>query len=61
MKIMDEWDMADLRVQADQEDKPAVFKVSGCGVSAIGPWTESMNWIASRIIDHGGIPTVERL
>jgi hypothetical protein len=33
-------------------------RVTGCGISAIGFWNESMIWIYNRIVERGGIPEV---
>jgi hypothetical protein len=45
-----------------QEGKTmAIFKLSGCGVSAIGPWDATMQWIFERMVERGGIPEVQVL
>jgi hypothetical protein len=43
------------------ETKEQVYKVSGCGISAIGVASESLKWVMVRIIEKGGIPEVVRL
>jgi hypothetical protein len=36
-----------------------LYKVTGCGISAIGPKDEALMWIIERIIMKGGVPVIE--
>ena len=61
MTIRNEWDLADMENKGIKEDAE-MFRVSGCGISAIGlKGSESLLWVMNRIIEKGDFPKVERV
>ncbi len=41
--------------------KIKIYRVTGCGITVIGPDDASMRWIISQMIERGGFPEVQEI
>lgn len=60
MELRNELDLADLQRDQEKEECP-IWKITGCGVTFIGPKGPIMFGWVEEIIKRGGVPTLEVL